>query len=110
MRPLRQFDYHTISDVVMQARYTAVDGGATLRNTAISAVKKKLAGVEGSTMYALIDVKNEFPNEWFIMTRTASAVLKNKGQPSPPDTKASAVRLSLPQLNTKFPFGEQART
>jgi hypothetical protein len=93
----------------MQARYPAVDGAATLRNTAISAVKKKLAGVEGSTMYALIDVKNELPNEWF-MTRSASAVLKNKGQPSPPDTKASAVRLSLPQLNTKFPFGEQART
>lgn len=42
----RQFDYDTISDVVMQLRYTAADGGDKLKSPAADSVQTYIKSVE----------------------------------------------------------------
>ncbi|KAL6414215.1 hypothetical protein AUP68_00733 [Ilyonectria robusta] len=66
---VRQFDYNSISDVVLQLRYTAVDGGpmlkraATLASSSIRSQAEQLGASEG--LWGLLDVKNELSNEWY---------------------------------------------
>ncbi|KAK4163970.1 hypothetical protein QBC43DRAFT_300668 [Cladorrhinum sp. PSN259] len=43
---MRQFDYHTIADVVLQVRYTARNGGAGLRAAASDSVRQLLRDVK----------------------------------------------------------------
>jgi hypothetical protein len=60
-----QFDYDTISDVVFHVRYTAREGGDTLRNAARAAIQgemKKESSPEGLTR--LLSVRHEFPTAW----------------------------------------------
>jgi hypothetical protein len=67
-KDFRQFDYRTISDVVMHLRHTSVDGGDKLRSEASTYVQDwindatELGKEEG--LFALIDLKRDFPNEW----------------------------------------------
>ncbi|HLN64440.1 MAG TPA: insecticidal toxin protein, partial [Symbiobacteriaceae bacterium] len=60
----RQFDYDTISDVILHIRYTARQGGALLRKGAMDNAKDliKNAGAAGSVR--LFSVRHEFPTEW----------------------------------------------
>ena len=73
-KEMQQFDYGTISDVVLQVRYTSVDGGDTLRNIAVESVKERVNTVEGLTrdqgVFAVFDLKHDFATEW---TRFASS-------------------------------------
>jgi hypothetical protein len=59
-----QFDFDTISDVILHLRYTAREGGLTLRSSATAALKEKItaAATIGSTR--LLSVRHEFPTEW----------------------------------------------
>ena len=59
-----QFDYDTISDVVLHLRYTARDGGLALRSKAAAALQARIdaAGAVGSAR--LLDVRHDFPTEW----------------------------------------------
>lgn len=65
----RQFDYDTISDVVMHLRYTAADGGDKLKQVAADVVQQyvkdgeELSRREG--MFAFFDLKQDFSNEWY---------------------------------------------
>ena len=64
-KDFRQFDYDTISDVVFHVRYTAREGGDTLRNAARAAIQgemKKESSPEGLTR--LLSVRHEFPTAW----------------------------------------------
>lgn len=64
----RQFDYETISDVVLHLRYTAGEGGERLKKAAGEAVldflkkNEELGQQEG--LFAIIDLKHDLPNEW----------------------------------------------
>ncbi|MEQ1742475.1 MAG: neuraminidase-like domain-containing protein [Candidatus Nitrotoga sp.] len=61
---VRQFDYNTISDVILHIRYTAREGGELLRN---GAVANLAAGIEAATVAGsvrLFSVRHEFPTEW----------------------------------------------
>lgn len=65
----RQFDYSTITDVVLHVRYTARDGGAPLRKAArdasTEATLSKLQLAEGRTgLYKLFSARHEFPTNW----------------------------------------------
>ncbi|KAF5989185.1 toxin subunit [Fusarium coicis] len=67
---VRPFDYSTISDVILHVRYTAVDGGPLLRNTANQAVKTFRSRVEGLSsegpgLFAMFDLKNDFSSAWY---------------------------------------------
>jgi hypothetical protein len=59
-----QFDYSTISDVILHVRYTARNGGGLLRNGAIANLKELIAAGESVGSMRLFSVRHEFPAEW----------------------------------------------
>jgi hypothetical protein len=61
---IRQFDYDTISDVILHIRYTARDGGKALKDAAVTDVSQRLATAELSGMVRLFSVRHEFPSAW----------------------------------------------
>lgn len=64
----RQFDYNTISDVVLQVRYTASEGGGRLQNAASENVKTILKSTEGlgknEGFFTIIDLRHDMATEW----------------------------------------------
>ncbi|MER7952467.1 neuraminidase-like domain-containing protein [Streptomyces sp. NPDC096079] len=74
----RQFDYATISDVVMQLRYTARDGGATLAAAAVAELHKALGSWlhtgGGTGLHRHFSARREFPDQWsrFLATPAGS--------------------------------------
>ena len=72
-KDFREFDYESITDVVMHLRYTALDGGDKLRAPAENSVKDFINGaVELSRdegLFALFDLRHDFPNEWYKSTQ-----------------------------------------
>ena len=74
-KKLRQFDYNTISDVIMHVRYTAREEGRN-KATVIAALKSKLndlkvnvneLGSDKQGFLRLIQPRFEFPTEWHKM-------------------------------------------
>ena len=60
-----QFDYDTISDVVLHVRYTARDGGDILRKAALEAVKQETEPESSAVgLTRLFSVRQEFPTAW----------------------------------------------
>ncbi|GAB6057246.1 Tc toxin subunit A-related protein [Desulfonatronum parangueonense] len=59
-----QFDYNTISDVILHVRYTAREGGELLRNAAIANLIKAIDSAEAAGSVRLYSVRHEFPTEW----------------------------------------------
>ncbi|MFC0708304.1 hypothetical protein [Azorhizophilus paspali] len=59
-----QFDYETISDVILHIRYTAREGGSLLRQGAISNLKTLIDNAKAVGSVRLFSVRDEFPNEW----------------------------------------------
>jgi hypothetical protein len=59
-----QFDYESISDVVLHIRYTAREGGLLLRQGAISNLKTLIDDAKTAGSVRLFSVRDEFPNEW----------------------------------------------
>jgi hypothetical protein len=68
-----QFDYSTISDVILHIRYTARDGGGLLRNGAIANLKELIASGKAMNSMRLFSVRQEFPAEWARFTRQVPA-------------------------------------
>ncbi|RSS58744.1 neuraminidase-like domain-containing protein [Streptomyces sp. WAC01280] len=90
----RQFDYESISDLILHLRYTARDGGVPLREKAVESLKATFSGegAEPGTPAALtrmISVRHEFPDAWYRFL----------------NTPAGAERvLSLPVSKRRFPY------
>ncbi len=61
---VRQFNYETISDVIMHVRYTAREGGELLRKGAMSNLKTKIEESNTAGTSRLFSVRHEFPNDW----------------------------------------------
>jgi hypothetical protein len=61
---VRQFDFDTITDVILHVRYTAREGGDVLKAAAVGNLQGliKLAQTVGST--CLFSVRHEFPSQW----------------------------------------------
>jgi hypothetical protein len=71
-----QFDYDTISDVVLHLRYTARDGGLALRSKATAALQARIGAASAVGSARLLSVRHEFPTEWARFTTSAPS-----GQP-----------------------------
>lgn len=63
-KDFHQFDYATISDVVLHLRYTARAGGDSLRKAAVDNLTKKIAAAEAAGSVRLFSIRHEFPTEW----------------------------------------------
>ena len=65
----RQFDYDTMSDVIMTVRYTSMDGGDKLRVPAEQSVLAYIKSIEdlsqNTGLFAAFDLRHDFPNEWY---------------------------------------------
>ncbi|MBL6447077.1 hypothetical protein JMN32_12215 [Fulvivirga sp. 29W222] len=64
----RQFDYDTISDVIVHMRYTSNEGGELMKKAALGSVvefnknNEELGQQEG--LFSIIDLKHDLSNEW----------------------------------------------
>ena len=69
---LREFDYGSITDVVMHLRYTSLGGGDKLRAAAAGWVDDYVKGLvdlsQDEGLFALFDLRHDFPNEWCKVT------------------------------------------
>ena len=90
-----QFDYRTISDVVLHVRYTARDGGIPLRDKAMEHVKQ-VTHPPGTELNRLFSIRHEFPTEWAEFTNQL-----------PESGKRLALKLIL--RNEHYPFWLQGR-
>jgi len=59
-----QFDYKTISDVILHLRYTAREGGGLLRKEAVKNVATAIESAQAAGSVRLFSVRHEFPTEW----------------------------------------------
>ena len=96
----QQFDYGSISDVIMHLRYTSMDGGDKLKKAASASVRDyiknetQLSRDEG--LYAAFDLKHDFPNEWYTAMQ-------------PPVDGGERV-LTLTKIYERLPFFTKGRT
>jgi hypothetical protein len=69
---VRQFDFDTISDVILHIRYTAREGGQALKSAALTNLKTKIGAAQtvGSTL--LFSMRHEFPSDWAKFKSAAS--------------------------------------
>ncbi|MBK8371043.1 MAG: hypothetical protein IPL20_06635 [Saprospiraceae bacterium] len=61
----KQFDYNTISDVIMNISYTSCEGGQSLKNNAVKSLEDRIKLEDGFPQYALFDLKHDFVQEWY---------------------------------------------
>lgn len=67
---VRQFDYETISDVVLTIRYTAREGGETTKaavgalDTALDAITRPEGALHGAGQVHVFSARAEFPEAW----------------------------------------------
>lgn len=87
---LRQFDYATISDVILHLNYTAREEGGNFKNRAVNHIKAFLADANREPLIRLFNLRHEFPNEWHQM-------------------KQNNFRLDLTLEKSKFPYLAQLR-
>ncbi|MBB6551546.1 hypothetical protein HD593_006341 [Nonomuraea rubra] len=63
-RRLRQFDYDTVSDVILHLRYTAGEGGAQLCDKAVERVRDLAGAAEESGPVRLFSLRHDLPAGW----------------------------------------------
>jgi Tc toxin complex TcA C-terminal TcB-binding domain/Concanavalin A-like lectin/glucanases superfamily len=95
---MRQFNYDTISDVILHLRYTAREGGGMLRRRAVANLKTKIEEAQAAGSIRLFSIRHEFPSEW---AKFKSINTKDN------NTKAAPLVLELRQEH--FPFWSQGR-
>lgn len=72
-----QFDYNTISDLILHIKYTALDGGAlkAAAKTNLDLIIENEAGDDDKGQYRLFNLKQEFSNEWHqLINSTAPSI------------------------------------
>lgn len=94
---VRQFDYDTISDVILHIRYTAREGGGLLKNGAAANLNARIDEAQAAGSVRLFSVRHEFPTEW--------AKLKNVKITGA--TKAAELTLKLREEH--YPFWSRGR-
>ncbi len=92
-KQIRQFDYRTISDVVISLAYTAREGGDGLRDDVETGLKTAFNAYFSSGATQVIAVHRAFPNEW----RSFLA----------PEEEATEQVLTMPLTLKHFPYFAQ---
>jgi hypothetical protein len=87
----RQFDYDTISDVILHVRYTAREGGGLLKQQATLALEEFIRSEDQQGLAQLFSLRHEFPTEWYRFL-------------NPPAGAAAPRSLTLSLGKERFPF------
>jgi hypothetical protein len=61
---VRQFDFNTIADVILHVRYTAREGGNTLRSGAVANLNDSIDAAKTSGSVRLFSLRQELPADW----------------------------------------------
>jgi hypothetical protein len=93
---LRQFDYNTISDAILQIKYTAREDAGPFKNAAVAHLRGYFAHQGGTPSVRLLNLRQEFPTEWYSFLHPANA-----GQPNVLEVEMS------PRL---FPLRDSGKT
>lgn len=79
-KEVHQFDYGTISDVIIHIKYTAREGGSTLRTLAGTTLAAKLNEVKEQLnrhgLHCAFNMKYDMPNEWHLLKKNATVNLQ----------------------------------
>jgi hypothetical protein len=62
-KPLRQFDYGTISDAILHVKYTAREDAGPFKNGAINHLREYFRQDDAPTL-RLFNLRQEFPSQW----------------------------------------------
>lgn len=77
---IRQFDYNTISDVVVHIKYTAREGGSGLKNLANASLKDRLAKIKQQLsqegLHIAVNLQHDLSNEWYLLKKNNTVNLK----------------------------------
>jgi len=68
--PLPQFDYRSISDLIIHLKYTAREGGDQLATDAASSLQSLQKGAATSPLSAGFSARRDFPTEWYKFLNT----------------------------------------
>lgn len=85
------FELGTIADVVLHLKYTARDGGETLKTDAQTAIQNAIQDTVNKPLTQLFSLKHEFPTEWYRFLH-------------PVDAAATVQTLPLNLTVERFPF------
>ena len=98
-RHFHQFDYDTISDVILHIRYTARDGGSLLKDASAAELQTALNDIVRSAnetgLVQVFSLRHQFPSEWYRLTSA--------------DGNGDHVQ-AFPIPSTRFPFLFQGKT
>jgi hypothetical protein len=61
---VRQFDFDTITDVILHVRYTAREGGDLLKVAAIQNLQTQINRAQTIGSACLFSIRHDFPSEW----------------------------------------------
>lgn len=79
-KDVRQFDYNTISDVILHVKYTARESGSMLRGLAETAIKDRLNVIKQQLsqtgLHIALNIKQDLTNEWFLLKNNGTVNLK----------------------------------
>jgi uncharacterized protein YqfB (UPF0267 family) len=79
-KEVRQFDYNTISDVILHVKYTAREGGSSLRGLAETSLQEKLKEIKQQLnqqgLHIAISMKHDMPNEWHLLKENGTVDLQ----------------------------------
>ncbi|KAB8231130.1 uncharacterized protein BDW43DRAFT_313455 [Aspergillus alliaceus] len=101
---IRQFDYETISDIVLHMQYTALEGGALLSAVASETVQNALQAKDkvghSDGFWFMWDLKSDFPSEWY---QFESKLLTDRK----PEGNGIRATMELGNLKDRLPFHSQ---
>ena len=63
-RPLRQFDYSTISDVILHVNYTAREDAGAFKNGAVTHLREYFSQTGATHSLRSFNLRQEFPTQW----------------------------------------------
>jgi receptor-binding and translocation channel-forming TcA subunit of Tc toxin/ABC toxin-like protein/neuraminidase-like protein len=95
-KPLRQFDYSTISDAILHIKYTAREDAGPFKNGAIAHLREYFSQDGATPSVRMLNLRHEFPNAWHRFLNPA-----NPGNGNVFELKMS------PSL---FPFRDEGKT
>ena len=61
---VRQFDFDTITDVILHVRYTAREGGDLLKAAAVQNLQDSINKAQTVGSVCLFSIRHEFPSDW----------------------------------------------
>jgi len=71
-KPLRQFDYSTISDAILHVKYTAREDAGMFKNGAVAHLRNYFSQDGATHLLRMFSLRQEFPNQWHSFLRPAN--------------------------------------